>query len=76
MLTIADKNVKEYPILNAVFPILTTNHLTDGLYIRNRIGALIMFGVRAVNPTSPMRSGVTIGIGSPSAATPSTSRRF
>jgi hypothetical protein len=33
MLTIADKNVKEYPILNAVFPILTTNHLTDGLYI-------------------------------------------
>jgi hypothetical protein len=33
MLTIADKNVKEYPIWNAVFPIFTTNHLTDGLYI-------------------------------------------
>jgi hypothetical protein len=32
-LTIADKNVKEYPILNAVLPIWTTNHLTDGLYI-------------------------------------------
>jgi hypothetical protein len=33
MLTIANKNVKEYPILNAVLPIFTTNHLTDGLFI-------------------------------------------
>lgn len=33
MLIIADKGVKEYPILNAVLPILTTNHLTDGLFI-------------------------------------------
>ena len=33
MLTVADKHVREYPILNAVLPIFTTNHLTDGLYI-------------------------------------------
>jgi hypothetical protein len=33
MLTIADKNVKEYPILNAVLPVFTSNHLTDGLAI-------------------------------------------
>ena len=39
MLTIADKNMKEYPISNAVFPILTTNHLTDGLFIPPRRSA-------------------------------------
>ena len=27
------QDVKEHPILNAVLPIFTTNHLTDGLYI-------------------------------------------
>lgn len=32
-LTIADKNVKEFPIMNAVGVIFTTNHKTDGLYI-------------------------------------------
>ncbi len=33
MLTVADKNIREHPITNAVLPILTTNHLTDGLFI-------------------------------------------
>jgi hypothetical protein len=32
-LTVADKNVKEHPISNAVLVLMTSNHLTDGLYI-------------------------------------------
>ena len=32
-LNVADKNVKEHPIQNAVLEILTSNHLTDGLYV-------------------------------------------
>jgi hypothetical protein len=32
-LNVADKNVKEHPIQNAVLVIQTTNHLTDGPYI-------------------------------------------
>ena len=30
---VADKHVKGHPIANVVGPIITTNHLTDGLYI-------------------------------------------
>ena len=32
-LSVADKNVKEHPVLNAVLTINTSNHLTDGLFI-------------------------------------------
>jgi len=32
-LNVADKNEKEHPILNAVLVLMTSNHLTDGLYI-------------------------------------------
>jgi len=32
-ITIADKNVKEHPILNAVLVLMTSNHLTDGFFV-------------------------------------------
>ena len=32
-LNVADKHVKEHPVANAVLAILTSNHLTDGLFI-------------------------------------------
>jgi hypothetical protein len=34
LVSVADKNVKRHPVFNLTGPIITTNHLTDGLYLK------------------------------------------